>query len=52
MDIVFLVLGLLIIYILWNIAENQKIMCKTQVAQMKDLIRLVYELKVLISKQQ
>jgi|TARA_B110000908_G_C10107641_1_gene381514 hypothetical protein len=45
MNIVFLVLGLLIIYILWNIAQNQKIICKNQVAQTKDLLGMINELK-------
>jgi hypothetical protein len=38
MNIVFLIIGLIVIYILWTIALNQKVICKNQVQQTKLLL--------------
>jgi hypothetical protein len=35
MNIVFLIIGLIVIYILWTIALNQKVISKNQVQQTK-----------------
>ena len=39
--IAFLIIGLIVIYILWNIALNQKVICKNQVQQTKLLLEWV-----------
>ena len=38
MNIVFLIIGLIVIYILMAIANNQKVICKNQVQQTKLLL--------------
>ena len=41
MNIAFLIIGLIVIYILWKIALNQKVICKNQVQQAKLLQKLI-----------
>ncbi len=41
MNIVFLIIGLIVIYILWTIALNQKVICKNQVQEGKLLRELI-----------
>ena len=43
MNIVFLIIGLVVIYIIWTIALNQKVICKNQVQQGKLLKELINE---------
>ena len=38
MNIVFLIIGLVVIYIIWTIALKQKVICKNQVQQTKLLL--------------
>ena len=39
MNIVFLIIGLIVTYILITIADNQKVICKNQVQQTKLLLK-------------
>ena len=41
MNIVFLIIGLIVIYVLWTIALNQKVICKNQVQEGKLLRELI-----------
>ena len=41
MNIAFLIIGLIVIYILWTIALNQRVICKNQVQQGKLLRELI-----------
>jgi len=45
MNIVFLIIGLIVIYILWTIALNQKVICKNQVQEGKLLRELIDKIR-------
>jgi hypothetical protein len=45
MNIAFLIIGLIVVYLLWSIALNQKVICSNQVKQAKLFEEIILQIK-------